>query len=293
MKTVAALCLLVVAAAFPLTAQEFQLEYLEGTLEMQDGGTWVELFIGDSVPQGSVIRLGDNGFAQLSAGGVTVNLGEDGSYDTDALLRSGQKVAGWNLGSLVNSKLSKLISPASSGETAAMGVRGADQQPNDLIWMDGSEDLETGKNLLAEGRLDEAIGLLEDGAELAATSREAQEFLFYTAYAHALKGESALALITLEDMEPGSDAPFFTDYVLLKGKLLIDSLAFDDALALFAQYLQHPDMGETTQVVHYLSAVCYQGLDRLLLARQSLDAAYRIEPDSEYGRAAREMRAKL
>jgi tetratricopeptide (TPR) repeat protein len=293
MKTALCLCLLL-TAALPLAAQELRIEYLEGTLEVQRAAGWVELYTGDSIPPGSVIRLGEHGLAELSAAGVTINLNERGTYDTDALLKSGRKVAAWNLGEVVNSKLSRLVSPGSQGQTAVMGVRGAAQGSEQLTWVDeGSANLQEGKTLLVEGRLDEAIRTLEEGADWALTDEERQEYLFYAAWGHSLKGEGAVALIMLEDMRPGTQAPFFTDYVLLKGKLLIDSLAFEDALQLFGEYLKHPDMGETTQVVHYLSAVCYQGLDRPQQARQSLEAAYQIDPKSEYGRAAERMRGSL
>jgi hypothetical protein len=294
MKTAVIIGLLVVALSLPVGAQELLIEYLEGTLELKQGTGWVELYIGDSVPPGSLIRLEVNGFAELSTGGVTVNLSEGGTYNTDSLLKSGQKVAAWNLGGVVNSKLSKLISGGSEGQTAVMGVRGEAQGGEELTWVEeGAEYLEEGKKLLVAGRLDEAIAKLEEGADWAFTDEERNEHLFYAAYGHSLKGESAVSLIMLEDMRLDSSSSFFTDYVLLKGKLLIDSLAFEDALELFGEYLKHPDMGETTQVIYYLSAVCYQGLDRGAQARQSLEAAYKIDPSSEYGRAAQQMMRSL
>ena len=294
MKTALVVSLLILALSLPLGAQELLIEYLEGTLELKEGAGWVELYIGDSVPPGSLIRLGANGFAELSGGGVTINLSEDGTYNTENLLKSGQKVAAWNLGGVVNSKLSKLLSGGGEGQTAVMGVRGAAQEGEELTWVEeGAEYLEEGKRLLAEGHVDEAIAKLKEGAEWAFTEDERTAYLFYTAYGHFLKGESAVSLIMLEDMRVDSSFDFFTDYVLLKGKLLIDSLAFEDALALFGEYLKHPDMGETTQVVYYLSAVCYQGLDRGAQARQNLEDAYKIDPSSEYGRAARQMMGSL
>jgi len=294
MKTALVLCVVILAAALPLTAQELLVEYLEGTLELKQGARWVELYIGDSLSPGNVIRLGARGFAELSAGDVTITLSQAGTYNTESLLKSGQKVAAWNLGGVVNSKLSKLMAPTSQTETAAMGVRGSAQGTEELTWVEeGAEYLEEGKKLLVAGKLDEGITRLKEGAEWALTDEERSEHLFYAAYGHSLKGESAVSLIMLEDMRVGSAAHFFTDYVLLKGKLLIDSLAFEDALALFGQYLEHPDMGETTQVVHYLAAVCYQGLNRHQQARRSLEAAYQIDPASEYGRWAERMMGSL
>jgi hypothetical protein len=267
---------------------------VEGILELKEGSGWVELYIGDTITEDSLIRLSDNGFAELSTRTVTVTLSQAGTYETRSLLRSGKKVASWNIGGVVNSKLSKLVSPAQQGETAVMGVRGAAQDQSELTWVEeGGEFMERGKQLLQEGLFDEAIPVFKDGADWALTDDERFEYLFYAAYAHSLKGENAMALIMLEDMQLGSDALIFTDYVLLKGKLLIENLAFADALDLFSEYLKHPDMGETTQVVYFLSAVCHQGLENNSQARKLLQDAVKIDAASEYGRAAQRMMSSL
>ena len=294
MKRTALLIILIFVVLIPIAAEELLIEYLEGTLELKEGSGWVELYIGDTIPQSSFVRLSDNGFAELSTSTVTVTISDDGTYGTDALLRSAQKVASWNLGTVVNSKLSKLISPAQQGQTAVMGVRGEAAGEEQLTWVEeGEQYLERGKQLLADGLYEEAASVFEQGAEWALTDEERNEHLFYAAYAHSLKGDSAVALIMLEDIQASSDTAFFTDYVLLKGKLLIENLAFDDALGLFNEYLTHPDMGETTQVVYFLSAVCYQGLDNQSEALRRLQDAYRIDADSEYGQAAKSMMGKL
>jgi tetratricopeptide (TPR) repeat protein len=294
MKRASALVVLILIAAIPLLAEDLLVEYIEGTLEIKEGATWAELYIGDMIPENSLIRLSGNGFAELSTRAVTITLSDDGTYNTQSLLRSGQKIASWDIGSVVNSKLSKLITPGEQGQTAVMGVRGAAADEDQLTWVEeGGEYLEKGKQLLVDGLFDEAIPVFKEGADWALTKEERHEHLFYAAYAHSLKGDSAVALIMLEDMQLGSDTPVFTDYVLLKGKLLIENLAFVDALELFSEYLKHPDMGETTQVVYFLSAVCHEGLDNKGQAQKYLQDAYKIDNNSEYGRAAKRMMGSL
>ena len=294
MKRASAFVLLILIAAIPLFAEDLLIEYVEGTLEIKERAIWAELYIGDMIPENSLIRLSGNGFAELSTRAFTITLSDDGTYNTEQLARSGQKVASWDIGRVVNSKLSKLISPGEQGQTAVMGVRGAAADEDQLTWVEeGGEYLEKGKQLLVDGLFDEAIPVFKEGADWALTEEERYEYVFYTAYAHSLKGDNAVALIMLEDVEAGIDSPFFPDYVLLKGKLLIENLAFEDALSLFAQYLKYPDMGETSQVVHFLSAVCYQGLDKTAEARKSLEAAYKIDTSSEYGQAAQRMMGNL
>lgn len=294
MKRAATIVLLIIIAAIPLVADDLLVEYVEGILELKEGSSWVELYIGDTVPENGMIRLSDNGFAELSTRNVTVMLSDDGTYDTRSLLRSGQKIASWDIGGVVNSKLSKLLGPGQQGETAVMGVRGAAGDQEELTWVEeGEEFMEKGKELLAEGLFDEAIVAFKEGADWALTEDERSEYLFYAAYAHSLKGDNALALIMLEDMALGSGSHIFTDYMLLKGKLLIENLAFADALDLFSLYLKHPDMGETTQVVYFLSAVCHQGLDNNTQAQKYLQDAIKINASSEYGKAAQRMIGSL
>ena len=294
MKRTVTTILLILIAAFPLISEDLLVEYVEGTLEVKEGSNWYELYIGDMVPENSVIRLSDNGFAELSTRNVTVTLSDDGTYNTQSLLRSGQKVASWDIGGVVNSKLSKLLGPGQQGETAVMGVRGAAADQGELTWVEeGGEYMEKGKQLLVDGLFDEAIVAFKEGADWALTEDERSEYLFYAAYAHSLKGDNALALIMLEDMALSSSSAIFTDYVLLKGKLLIENLAFADALDLFSEYLKHPDMGETTQVVYFLSAVCQQGLDNKSQAEKFLQDAIKINASSEYGRAAQRMMGSL
>ena len=294
MKRFVLLACLILFASLPLLAKDLLVEYVEGILELKEGANWAELNIGDMIPENSLIRLSGNGFAELSTQAFTVTLSDDGTYNTQSLLRSGQKIASWDIGSVVNSKLSKLITLGEQGQTAVMGVRGAAADEDQLTWVEeGGEYLEKGKQLLIDGLFGEAIPVFKEGADWALTAEERYEHLFYAAYAHSQKGENAVALMMLEDMEAGIDSPFFPDYVLLKGKLLIENLGFNDALSLFTQYLKYPDMGETTQVVHFLSAVCYQGLDKTAEARKSLEAAYKIDTSSEYGQAAKRMMGNL
>ena len=116
MKRASAVILLFLITAIPLIAEDLLVEYVDGILEIKEGSGWIELYIGDTIPEDSLIRLSDNGFAELSTRTVTVTLNQAGTYETRSLLRSGKKVASWNIGGVVNSKLSKLVSPAQQGE---------------------------------------------------------------------------------------------------------------------------------------------------------------------------------
>ncbi len=286
--------LLFVLAIFPLAAEEMTVEYLDGVLELKEDLDWIELDIGDTVPEDTQLRLWEDSFAELSAGAITVTLNQKGIYSTKELLRSGKKVAAWDIGKVVNSRLSMLVSPEKQQQATAMGVRAAKQDKEEVQWVDEEEDLlEEGKELLFKENYKAAIELLLEGADFTFSDERKQEYLFYAAYGYVRLGSNALAMITLAEVEPETNASYFTDYVILKGKLLIENFNFEEALGLFDRYMEFPDPGETTQVVYILSALCNQGLDNSQEALNNLEAAYKIDGTSEYGLAAKRMMGEL
>ncbi len=290
MKRMGILVGVALLAAALAGAQPLSVEYVDGLLEMRSGNAWQEVYIGDSVPEQAVLRLSEDGIAELSAGSVTITLDRDGTYSVADLLRSGKQVAGWNLGGIVNSKLNKLVAPSQEGQTAVMGVRGAAQGEQQLEWVDeGEQYLKRGKDLLGKGEYLAATDVLLEGAELAFSKEERQEYLFYAAYSQNQAGNNGRALALLEQVDGRPGMPFFGDYVLLKGRLMIEGLDFEGALALFDQYLRQPGSDETQQVVRFMKALCQQQLGRTSDARQTLEGAWRLDPGSEYGKAAKQM----
>jgi tetratricopeptide (TPR) repeat protein len=294
MKALVGILLYLTAASVSTSAEELTVEYLDGMLEIQEDSEWTELDIGDTIPEGSRLRLSDDGLAELSAGRITITLNQDGSYKTEELLEAGKKVASWNIGSVVNSKLKRLIAPDQQAQTAVMGVRGAAQDDEELTWIDeGEQYLQQGREFLLAEDYEAAAATFLEGADFLFDDLERQEYLFYAAYSYAQLGSNAQALSLLEEVVPEADVSYFVDYVLLAGKLLIESLAFEDALNLFDAYLSKPDGGETTQVVYFLSALCLQGLGNHREALKSLETAYEIDKDSIYGIAAQQMMTDL
>ena len=293
MKSTLYVFLLLILAAAPLAADELLVEYMDGVLEIQSGGRWDELDIGDSIPENAKIRLSDEGFVELSSGSVKVTLNKGGTYSAFDLLNSGRQVSAFNIGNLVNSKLKKLISPEEK-EATAMGVRAAAVEEEEMTWVEeGAEYLEQGKDFLKEGDYESAVEVFLEGADFAFTDEEMWEYYYYASYANVQLGNTPDALELLSDMEPDFSVPIFTDYVLLKGSLLIEGLEFQDALSLFDEYMENPDRGESTQVVQFLSAVCLQSLGDTGEAVKKLEAAYALDRSSEYGLAAKEMIDKL
>ena len=81
--------------------------------------------------------------------------------------------------------------------------------------------------------------------------------------------------------------------MLLKGQLLLESLAFADALALFeSQLALNPD-GGFAQALLILSSYSCQGLGRSQGAREALQKAVNLDSSSELGREAARLLTQL
>ena len=157
----------------------------------------------------------------------------------------------------------------------------------------GSEEaLSEGRSLLEAGRLDEALKVLQDALKMAYPGEEGI-FYYYIASAYSGQQRTSLALRTLERAQLEPQEPLYADLVLLKGQLLLESLAFADALALFeGQLALNPD-GSFAQALLILSSYSYQGLGRSQGAREALQKAVSLDSSSELGREAARLLTQL
>jgi hypothetical protein len=284
-------------AALGAAAQDLQVAYTEGLVELAAGGTWKELAPGDRVPANARIRLSEEGFVELSQGATRLSVSQPGVYLVADLVSASKKVASWQLGKVVSGKLKGAVTGATKGEgTAAMGARGAAAgAPATVEWVEatGSEEaLTEGRSLIEKERLDEALKVLQDALKEAYAGEEGT-FCYYIASVYSRQQKTALALRTLERARIEPQEPMYADLVLLKGQLLLESLAFTDALALFDSQLRLNPAGEFAQALLIMSAYSYQGLGRDQGAREALEKAVSLDSSSELGQEAASLLSQL
>jgi tetratricopeptide (TPR) repeat protein len=162
-------------------------------------------------------------------------------------------------------------------------------------WVEASgseEALSEGRSLLEAGRLDDALKVLQDALKMAYPGEEGI-FYYYIASAYSGQQRTSLALRTLERAQLEPQEPLYTDLVLLKGQLLLESLAFADALALFEGQLALNPEGSFAQALLILSSYSYQGLGRSQGAREALQKAVSLDSSSELGREAARLLTQL
>jgi Flp pilus assembly protein TadD len=284
-------------AALGAAAQDLQVAYTEGLVELAAGAGWKELAPGDRLPANARIRLAEDGFVELAQGVTRLSVSQPGVYQVADLVAASKKVASWQLGKVVSGKLKGAVAGVAKGDgTAAMGARGAAAgAPATVEWVEASgseEALAEGRSLLEAERFDEALKVLQDALREAYAGEEGI-FYYYIASAYSRQQRTALALRTLERARIEPQEPMYTDLVLLKGQLLLESLAFTDALALFDSQLALNPEGGFAQALLILSAYSYQGLGRSQGAREALEKAVNLDSSSELGREAAHLLTQL
>jgi len=284
-------------AALGAAAQDMRVDYTEGLVELASGGSWKELAPGDRLPANARIRLAKDAFVELVQGSTRIAVSQPGVYLAADLVASSKKVASWQLGKVVSAKVKGTVAGGARGEgTAAMGTRGGQAGASATVeWVEASgseEALSEGRSLLEAGRLDEALTVLQDALKEAYPGEEGV-FFYYIASAYSGQQRTSLALRTLERARIEPQEPLYTDLVLLKGQLLLESLAFADALALFeSQLALNPD-GGFAQALLILSSYSCQGLGRSQGAREALQKAVSLDSSSELGREAARLLTQL
>ena len=91
---------------------------------------------------------------------------------------------------------------------------------------------------------------------------------------------------TLSNVKGDEAAPFYSDYILLKARLLAESFSFAESLSIIENFLTKFPKSKNAQSAYFLSSFCYENLDKLEEAIGQLKQAIKIDPDSPVGREA-------
>jgi len=177
-----------------------------------------------------------------------------------------------------------------------MGVRGAAAESGaEIEWIEAggsAELLQEGLALLEKTRYSEALDVFNEGLSIS-YGEEEQLFLYYVGYTQSLDRQFALALNTLERVEVDPQSSYYSDLILLRGRMLIESLAFEEALEFFKTHTNRYPEGDLTQAVLLLSSYCYRGLDDTFQALQVLQRVRDLNPDSALGIEAQRLMEEL
>ena len=287
---------LFVLLALHLPAQTVSVDYLEGYLEVRDGGSWREVYIGDVLDGDARVRLSDDGYAELSAGRAVITLAEGGEFVLSGYLQSttGGQV---DIRSLLGSRVGAFTRQAPRSTGTVGGVRGdiveGESDEDFLMWAEEDDDALTRGNELYEiGEYAEALDIYREGAKWE-TGPLRDELEFRTALCLLNLGQPREARGIIEGLNPAPEDPYWGDYMVVAGTLMIESGDFAGALGLSGAYLTSPGDGSYTQEAYFLSALSRLGLGNTTGARKDLEACRDVDPGSDQAAAAEEMLAGL
>jgi hypothetical protein len=292
-KLVMPLILIVVFSAAGAWAQTksagLSVDYLDGTVELKSGSSWIALNIGDSVPADATIRVTKGSSIELSRGATTVSFLLPGSYFVaDAL----QKID--KLSPAIGSTLGKIRGVATGLEKktgTVGGVRGASQSGANAMWIDDLEEVRAQvKDLFAKEKYAEAIPPLEEamGGDLSVEENEEMSLLLATA--HDALGQTAQAWSAVADTAPVASSRYYVDLQMMKARLLLQSMLFTDALSTLNPVLTTAGAsGEQIQQGWFLAAVCQRALGDEQAAKKALDTGLALDPSSATGKQIAEI----
>ncbi len=283
-------------AALPVSGQAVTVQFADG-LEVQRGTGWLGAEAGDDLPSDATVRLSAGGYAEIARGDRVVTLSRAGTYRLPDLLQAAGAASSWGISSVMGSKLGALASGTRGSETQAaqMGVRGAAQGGGTVTWVEdeAGEMVKQGLALLEQGNNNDALAAFRKASESATDGDTEQTALFYQAYASDALGQRAPALRILAKLTPPQKADYYGDFVLLKGRLLIESAAAADALPLLDGYLAVHPKGDGAQAAQILASFAYRALGDARSATARLEQARDLAPGSDLAQKAATLLAQI
>jgi tetratricopeptide (TPR) repeat protein len=290
MKRLGLLSLLLAVASLA-AAQGLDAVYLEGKVETVNGSTWRVLSTGDAVPADASIRLAPDSLLQLKGPEVEIVLTRAGTYSVQALLRARRTLGAPGVGVVFEGamRLAGFGKVRRHGTSTTMGGRAPDEsESDDDDWAETNAQvfLNAGRLYIKAGKYEKAIEQLNE-ALASATGEEAPEIHYYLGYASALGGDLKQAWKQTAGLTPSANDAWYGDFILFKARLLEETSAYADALALLA----HEGGGlaqdsKRAPLYYLLLGVAYRGAGNGAQAQRALSKVTTLAGDSDLGRAA-------
>lgn len=280
-----------------LVAEDFFVAYAEGDVTVRQGNSWREVNIGDTLTEENIIRLGKASVAELSSSRDVITLTREGTYPLEKMVEESEQREKVGFGSILSGKLETALKGTKHKEqSVAGGVRGSEAVENEgMSWMtsDTAALIASGKEELAGGDVEAALSLFQEAYDYALDDEEMGMAAFYLAGCYDLKGEKETALSLLEDVKLSLDSELYTDFHVLKGKLLVETFAYAEAERSLSGFQFSRADEESSQLLYLLLGVSCFGQDKTDAARKYFTKAKGIDPDSETGKAAAELMKNL
>lgn len=298
-KKIFSLLALIIITILPSWSDPLEVVFLDGEVAWFEDNHWQpELEIGDQISEEALLRLEDGAVVELSYKQNNLTLYSAGSYQIRQLLNRQEEVADWDLSAILSQKMASLFNEDHMSEMgiAVLGVRQAkfNNRFDEVEWIveEDIDPLAEAINLINTGKYKKAITLLANLSGKMDRELE-QDHLYYSALAQLKGGSKGKAISLLTKVKNNPAAPYYSDLILLKGKILLESLAYAEALELLDLYLEHMPGGENGQEVNFMAGICNNALGDTKTALRHFEAARQMDQGSLVGRAAGDWLKKI
>ena len=287
MKVYVSILVFLAVLLLPATAADFELTYLEGTLEVESGSGLRTATVGNRIPLGSTVHLAENSIAELASGSVTLLLSEKGTYELEPLAEQKQRVRK-SIGESIFRKLAKIGGQDGEIRSEAMGTRGAEAVGEDSMeWVD-EDNLAYDEAIAAYEKesYDRAAEILEEQVD-PLMIEDATAYWFYLASSLLNTGRGAEALKIASGFCGSRSSSMYEEYLFLRARLYLEALDFEAAAQLFKSYIDLASTAADRQIGLYMYGYSLLQIGDREGARVQLKAAAGIEADPDIRSAAR------
>ena len=276
-------------AAGSLFGQNLGVSYLEGEASAARGGATVRLSVGKEVSPEATIVLGQGACIVLKAAGKDIVLSQKGSYSLPSILSSRRSASLTTALRALALALSRIAGRQAKNQGTVVGTRGAltDEGEGDE-WAEGGASvfLDAGRQLIASAQYEKAIEQLKRALN-AAEEGEIPEVRYNLANAHALAGDTLAALSDSAGLSLSGGEPWAADFILFKGKLLMDTFAYEQAV----QWLEEKGGALARDTLYaptylFLLGLAHRGTGNMPKGNKSLSQVAEITPGSDLAKAA-------
>jgi tetratricopeptide (TPR) repeat protein len=269
----------VAALAF---SQALTIDYLDGTVELKTARGWSGLSIGDQVAADATIRIARGGVIELSTGTQRLSIVKEGTYVLSTLIKASDTAATRGLGAQIAQKLRSLTTEQQATGTTG-GVRAGEVGTRETMeYVDEyTEYRDKVRKYFASGDYAGAIPTLQSAVAESIGSDEQAEFSYQLAVAYYETARTAQAYRVISKISPSTSTDYYPDFIILKAQVLVDSLAYQDALSVLTPFLASKPGTGYAQLAYLLTAQASRGMGDEKAAKDALAKGFALDPASE------------
>jgi tetratricopeptide (TPR) repeat protein len=264
-------------------------DFLYGQVESKNRGDWRAANLGDRLPRDAQIRIGEESIVELSDDSTRVTVSVAGTHIISDLLRNPfGEGANRNMGSFLEHALEYIFRPKETPRAESLGVRAekADAVAEISFMTEDEILLEEMQELNEAKKYREMAELFESADSL---DQENSKIALLASFAHASLGNKGLALQLLKPLNLLVDDDYYHEWAQLKGQLLYESFAVQEALEHFTAYAEGEMRKDVAQTARVYIGLCQLRLGNAASAKKNFEQAKNIDPLTEAGKFAANM----